>query len=124
MSLCIRRGPWPSIREKATQGGQPVPEDLATYFIMAGGIVGLALGLFGLAPLVFHGRLSRRAEMLRFEEERVSAAEAAMAAEEERRAALWGVLVESRRPRLGLGDSRRPAAAAFTPDPPEAALEL
>ena len=96
------------LQGRPLQGGQPVPANIATYFILAGGLAGIAMGLFGLAPLVFQRRLGRRSEAQRLQEERIYAREMAMAADEASRATAWGVLVGSRRTSHGPAGIDRP----------------
>ena len=108
-------------------------EQVTTAFIVLGGIVGIALGLYGLAPTLFQGRLQRlRAAMQtawadRFDEDDSDEGE-------ERFDAAYGLLVDSRRREhslFGLPNAWRetaalspePAAAVAT-DLPEVAQQL
>jgi len=94
-------------------------EQVTTAFIVLGGIVGIALGLYGLAPTLFQGRLQRlRAAMQtawadRFDEDDSG---------EERFDAAYGLLVDSRRREhslFGLPNAWRDTAPS-SPEPPAA----
>jgi len=76
-------------------------ENLGTYLVFAAGAIGVLLGLYGLAPLIFRGRAQAfLGSVLNAQERKIVAEEMALAEAERERAKVFGLLVTSRRERL------------------------
>jgi len=76
-------------------------ENFGTYLVFAAGAMGVLLGLYGVAPLIFRGRARAfLGSVLNAQERRIVAKEMALVEAERERAKVFGLLVTSRRERL------------------------